>query len=333
MKKLRCAVIGLGRLGSRHATNLAGVLSQAELVAVSDVSKDSLDRFRSEYPDIKQYSDYRDILKNNEVDAVIIASSTSTHAQILKETILARKPAFIEKPLSLDWKEAVELNELVEKTGAFVQLGFMRRFDPPYSKAKNHILSGAIGEPISITCISRDPSCPPIEFAKKSGGMIMDLCIHDIDLCRWFIGSEVKEVFAQGGVVRYSELKEIGDIDHANIILTFADGKMGLLEGSRNSRYGNDVRTEIICSEGAVKVGVVEERDVSFLDSEGTHIQSIPGFLERFEKAYLAEMEQFIIDVVQGNKARVGVYDGLKAMEIAIAANESLKSNKPITIK
>ncbi|MGI6467259.1 MAG: Gfo/Idh/MocA family protein [Sphaerochaetaceae bacterium] len=333
MSKLRCGVIGLGRLGYRHAANLAGVVSNAELVAVSDVSKESLNRFKEAYPEVKQYDDYKDILKSDEVDAVIIASSTSTHGQILKETILSGKPSFIEKPLSLDWQEAVEINELVEKEKVFVQLGFMRRFDPAYSEAKDYIDSNSIGNVVSMLGISRDPSCPPIEFAKKSGGIVMDLSVHDIDLARWFINSEVKEVYANGAVVRYPELGEIGDLDHINLILTFENGKMAYLEGSRNSRYGYDVRTEVVCSEGGVKIGTIEKFGIEKLSSNGTTIGSIEGFLERFEVAYLKELEQFVNDVLANKAPSVGVYDGLKAMEIALAANESLKINKPVSIR
>lgn len=334
MERLRCAAIGLGRLGYRHAANLAGSISQAELVAVSDVSQASLDNFGASYPDVQQYLDYHEILKRDDIDAVIIASSTSSHGQVLKETILSGKPAFLEKPLSLDWDEAVELDRLTAEKKAFVQLGFMRRFDHAYVGAKKQIASGAIGEPVSMLGISRDPGCPPIEFAKKSGGLIVDLCVHDIDLCRWFFDSEVTEVYARGAVVRYPELGEIGDIDHVNIELTFANGKVASLEGSRNSRYGYDVRTEIVCTEGAVNIGGVQQAGLSVFDPSGTRQSSIPGFLERFEAAYLVELAQFVRDVLQKKESpAVSVSDGVRAMEAALAANESMRLNKPITIE
>ncbi|MGD9926594.1 MAG: Gfo/Idh/MocA family oxidoreductase [Sphaerochaeta sp.] len=333
MEKLRCAVIGLGRLGYQHAANLAGGIPQAELVAVSDVSQSSLDRFSKDHPAVKQYRMYQDILERDDIDAVVIASSTSSHGQVLKDTILSGKPAFLEKPLSLDWKEAVSLDELTNEKRAFVQLGFMRRFDTAYVKAKDTIAGGKIGEAISIQCISRDPGCPPIAFAKTSGGLIMDLCVHDIDLCRWFFGTEVTEVYARGAVLRYPDLGEIGDIDHVNIDLTFANGKVASLEGSRNSQYGYDVRTEIVCSEGALSIGGVQKQGLSVHDSEGTCQASVQGFLERFEGAYLKEMRQFVQDVASKKGAsRVGVVDGVKAMEIALAANESMRLHKPITI-
>ncbi len=332
MDRLRCAVIGLGRLGFKHAANLAGVIPQAELVAVSDVSQDSLDFFVSRYPQVQPYSDYQDILKRSDVDAVVIASSTSTHAEVLKATILAGKPAFCEKPLSLNWEEALELQALVEERNAFVQLGFMRRFDSAYVGAKHHIESGAIGKPVSLLGISRDPSCPPIAFAEKSGGLIMDLCVHDIDLGRWFLGSEVTEVYARGAVVRYPELGKIGDIDHVNLELTFANGTVASLEGSRNSQYGYDVRTEVLCSEGAVNIGTIQQQGLSLLNAQGTQKSSVIGFLERFEQAYRAELEQFVSDVREGNAPAVGVADGVKTMEVALAANESMRLHKPITI-
>ena len=333
MERLRCAAIGLGRLGHRHAANLAGSIPQSDLVAVSDVSQASLDAFSVSYPEVQQYLNYQEILKRDDIDAVVIASSTSSHGQVLRDTILSGKPAFLEKPLSLDWDEAVELERLATEKEAFVQLGFMRRFDRSYVEAKEQIASGAMGEPVSILGISRDPGCPPIAFAKTSGGLVLDLCVHDIDLCRWFFNSEITEVYARGAVVRYPELGEIGDIDHVNIELSFSNGKVASLEGSRNSQYGYDVRTEIVCSKGSMNVGAVQQQGLAVLDAGGTRQYSVPGFLERFYDAYRMEMQQFVLDVLQKKEApAVTVMDGVRTLEVALAANESMRLNRPITI-
>ncbi|WP_320121851.1 Gfo/Idh/MocA family oxidoreductase [uncultured Sphaerochaeta sp.] len=333
MERLRCAAIGLGRLGYRHATNLAGSIPQSDLVAVSDVSQATLDAFSVSYPEVQQHLNYQDILKRDDIDAVVIASSTSSHGQVLRDTILSGKPAFLEKPLSMDWYEAVELERLAMEKKAFVQLGFMRRFDRSYVEAKEQIVSGTMGEPVSILGISRDPGCPPIAFAKTSGGLVLDLCVHDIDLCRWFFNSEITEVYARGAVVRYPELGEIGDIDHVNIELTFSNGKVASLEGSRNSQYGYDVRTEIVCSKGSMNVGSVQQQGLTVLDAGGTRQYSVPGFLERFYDAYRMEMQQFVLDVLKKKEApAVTVMDGVRTLEVALAANESMRLNRPITI-
>lgn len=333
MKKLKCGVIGLGRLGFRHATNLAANIPEADLIAVSDVFQQSMDKFTTMFAGIKTYSDYKDLLNDDEIEAVIIASSTSMHSLMLKEAVLAGKLIFCEKPLSMDLDEAKELEKLVIEKNAFVQLGFMRRFDSGYITAKNKIDSGEIGKPVSILAIGRDPGCPPIEFAKSSGGLIVDMAIHDIDLCRWFFGCEAKEVYAKGGVVRYPELGEIGDIDHATVSIEFTNGKLAVLEVSRNSNYGYDIRTDVICEKGAAFVGRLQNDPVVLLSSNGMCKNTLPGFLERFEGAYLNELKVFVSDALENKKeACVGVRDGVASMVIAKAINESLKLNKPVRL-
>ncbi len=332
MNTVRCGVIGLGRLGYRHAANLAGSIAGATLLAVSDRSEEALARFSAAYPNVLQFIDYKDLLALEELDAVIIASSTTMHAPMIAEAIKAGKAIFCEKPLSLDLEEARAIQALVVEHEAFVQLGFMRRFDTAYSKAKNRIDSNEVGKPISLLGISRDPSCPPLEFAGTSGGLVLDLCVHDLDLCRWYAESEAVEIYARGGVVRYKQLEEVNDIDHVNIDVRFANGFLASLEGSRNSQYGYDVRTEIVCSEGALFVGALQDSPMQQLGPKGLSVDTIPGFLERFAQAYLQEMECFIQDILAGKKPSVGVKDGVAALELCLAANVSLATNRPVTI-
>jgi scyllo-inositol 2-dehydrogenase (NAD+) len=333
MKKVKCGVIGLGRLGTRHATNLAANIPEAELVAVSDVSTAALDKFVSVFPKVKAYTNYKEMLADEEIEAVCIASSTSMHAICLRDAILAGKKIFCEKPLSLDLAEAKALQDLQQEKQAFVQLGFMRRFDAGYMTAKKTIESGKLGAPISILAIGRDPGCPPIEFAKHSGGLVFDMAIHDIDLCRWFFGCEAKEVYARGGVLLYPELGEIGDIDHASISILFENDKIATLEVSRNASYGYDIRTEIVCEQGATFVGQLKQDPTVVLSPHAMSVNTLPGFLERFRDAYLNEMQIFVTDVLAGKKeARVGVADGVASMAIAKAINESLKKNQPVVL-
>ena len=332
MKTLRCGVIGLGRLGYRHAVNLVGSVAGASLVAVSDSSEEALSRFGQIYPSVIQFADYKDMLASRDLDAVIIASSTTMHAPMIADAIRAGKAIFCEKPVSLDLEKAKAIQALVVEYDAFVQLGFMRRFDTAYRKAKERIDRNEVGRPISLLGISRDPSCPPITFAASSGGLILDLCVHDLDLCRWYAGSEAVEIYARGGVVRYEELAGVNDIDHVNIDVRFANGFLASLEGSRNSQYGYDVRTEIVCSEGALFVGSLQDAPVQQLGPKGITVNTIPGFLERFTQAYLQEMECFVLDVLADKKPSVGVEDGVAALELCLAANVSLATNRPVTI-
>lgn len=332
MNTLRCGVIGLGRLGYRHATNLVGSVAGAILLAVSDSSEEALARFGRTYPSVMQFANYKDLLALTELDAVIIVSSTTMHAPMIAEAIKAGKAVFCEKPLSLDLEEAKAIQALVIEHDAFVQLGFMRRFDTAYLRAKEKIDRNEVGKPISLLGVSRDPSCPPIKFAASSGGLILDLCVHDLDLCRWYAGSEAVEIYARGGVVRYEELATVNDIDHVNIDVRFANGFLASLEGSRNSQYGYDVRTEIVCSEGALFVGSLQDAPVQQLGPKGISVETIPGFLERFAQAYLHELECFVQDVLAKKKPSVGVEDGVAALELCLAANLSLATNRPVTI-
>ncbi len=330
---LRCGVIGLGRLGYRHAANLAGRIANATLVAVSDSSQQALDRFVQAHPSVRTYLSYEALIADESVDAIIIASSTSMHATMARKAILAHKAIFCEKPLSMEIEEAEAILALLKEHPVFFQLGFMRRFDSSYAKAKQRIDSKALGKAISLRGVSRDPGCPPIAFAKTSGGLIMDLCVHDLDLARWFAGCEATEVYARGSAIRYPELAEIGDVDHVDITLTFENGFLACLEGSRNSQYGYDVRTEVVCTEGAVFIGGLEHHAMQEYTKEGIVQDTIDGFLTRFDEAYLNELAHFVQDVLSGSQPKVGVFDGLQAQRLALGANASLASGKPVRLE
>lgn len=332
MKKLNCGVIGLGRLGMNHALSLAGRIPNARLSAVSDPVPDGRNRLTGQFPDIKAFDDYHDLLEMKELDAVVIASPTTTHTGILLDSINAGKAVFCEKPLTLDSREISVIESACREKAALVQVGFMRRFDSGYMEAKKRIDSGEIGEPVSVRCISRDPSCPPLEFAKKSGGLISDLCIHDIDLVRWFLGSEVSQVFAQGAVLMYPELGAIGDIDHVDLLLRCVNGRPGCIEGSRNSHYGYDVRTEVVCTKGSVFIGTLHNTPCVVLSPEGEKKNTVSGFLDRFEQAYVREMEYFVNTVLSGGQPSVSVNDGLAAVRVAVAAGKSLQASAPVNI-
>jgi scyllo-inositol 2-dehydrogenase (NAD+) len=332
MIKLNCGVIGLGRLGMKHALAIAGRISNARLAAVSDPVCDSRKRLTDQFPDIKTFEDYHDLLDIKEIDAVIIASPTTTHTGILLDSIKAGKAVFCEKPLTLDSNEIPLIESACREKAALVQVGFMRRFDSGYMEAKKRIESGEAGDPVSVRSTSRDPSCPPLEFAKKSGGLISDLCIHDIDLVRWFLGSEVSQVFAQGAVLMYPELGAISDIDHADLLLRCQNGTLGCIEGSRNSHYGYDVRTEVVCTKGAVFIGTLHNTPCVVLNQYGENRNTVPGFLDRFEQAYVREIESFTDTVLSGGQPSVSVKDGLAAVRVAVAAGKSLQVSAPVNI-
>lgn len=193
MRRLNCGVVGLGRLGYRHAETLAGRVPGARLVAVSDPVRQKLDSFVDQFPVTKAYIDYHDLIDSKEIDAVVIASPTNTHGRVIREAIAAGKQMFCEKPLTLDMDEAAALKRDAERRKPFIQVGFMRRFDPAYVTAKARLVSAEMGEPVFVRCTSRDPAAPPADFARTSGGLFMDLCVHDIDLARWLMAGEIEQ--------------------------------------------------------------------------------------------------------------------------------------------
>jgi scyllo-inositol 2-dehydrogenase (NAD+) len=330
--RLSCGVIGLGRLGFRHAETLAGRIGNAKLEAVSDPDQERLNLFTSRFPAVLGFSDYREVLNAKNIDAVVIASPTDTHHRITMEAIRAGKRVFCEKPLTLDAEEARGIVRETEKYHAFVQVGFMRRFDPGYTVAKTRLDAGEIGDPVFVRCISRDPAPPPLEFARASGGLIQDLCIHDMDLSRWLLKSEAVRVYARGGVLMCRELEEIGDMDHADILLNFAGGAFCTIEGSRNARYGYDVWTEIVGTRGALFIGELHHTPAVLMTENGSQRDLMPWFLDRFERAYFEEMRNFVDHVLQDKEPAVTARDGLQAILMATAAKKSLETGMPLAL-
>jgi scyllo-inositol 2-dehydrogenase (NAD+) len=322
----------LGRLGFKHAQNLAGRISSSRLAAVSDPVPGALDNFKNQFAQIDAYADYHDLLNRADIDAVVIASSTNTHGKIIIDSLKAGKAVFCEKPVTLDMDEAEALRKTLDETKGYLMIGFMRRFDDAYLLGKKKIDSGELGEPVSILCVSRDPAAPPVEFARASGGLALDMCVHDIDLARWFLGGEVRRVYAQGAVLMCPELKDIGDIDHAQIEFTFNNGKCAHLEGSRNARYGYDIRTEVICTKGAVFMGGLGQTQALVLNRNGCLTDIVPEFRTRFDKSYLTEMETFVSDVLAQKPSTVTLEDGIAAVKLCFAVNESIKLQQPVEI-
>ena len=241
-KKLNLGVIGLGRLGSLYAGYCANRLSQANLVAVSDVREEVAQEQAELFGASRWYKNYQELLEDQEVDAVLVVTPTSLHKKVVIDAARAGKAIFCEKPLSLSVDECFEIKDVVEQTGAFFQLGFMRRFDSAYVAAKQKIEDGTIGQRVQYKATSRDRVRPSLEFLKPkhSGGLFVDMGIHDFDIARWFMG-EVKSVYTVAGVLAYPEMKEIDDVDNAIVNMYFENGTLGAVDLSRNGIYGYDI--------------------------------------------------------------------------------------------
>lgn len=333
-KKLGIGVIGLGRLGSSYAKYFTGRIAGAALVAVSDVNETAVASLGAELGISKRFSRYQDLIADQEVDGVVIVSPTSTHKEIVFEAAKHRKPTFCEKPLSISLEAAREMLSVVEQTGVFFQMGFMRRFDKGYVAAKRKIEEGLIGTPVVFKSSSRDPYRPSLEYLDPahSGGLFIDCGIHDLDLARWYMG-DIASVYSIGGTLAYPEMKSIGDIDNAITSLYFTSGALGTIDLSRNGVYGYDIRTEILGTEGTLKIGYLRETPIVVMTKDGITHDTVPYFTERFEQAYITQLQDFVENVLQGNPPTVSCADGVAALQISVAATLSFKENRPVKLQ
>lgn len=333
MAKLNVGVIGLGRMGRIYAADLAATIRNANLVAVADAREEQAASFAQEYNIPRYYSDFRELLKDKDVDAVAVVTPTHTHRDVVIEAAHSQKAIFCEKPISLSLAEAADIQKAVESTGVFFQMGFQRRFDSGYVEAKKKIDADIIGEPAVLSATSRDPFAPPLEFCDpaSSGGMITDLGIHDFDVARMFMG-DVKSVYSVGGAFAYPDLATIGDIDNATVSICFESGKIGVVNLSRNAVFGYDIRAEVWGTKGSLQIGYFRETPILVLTREGIAHDVVPHFMQRFERAYREQMQNFVTNVLESKISPVSIADGMAALEISIAATRSLKENRVVVI-
>ena len=330
--RIRMGLIGAGRMGKVFAHTLAFTVAEADLVAVADVdpktSAEVADRYGAKY----HYTDYHELLKREDIDAVVVVTPTATHADVIKAAAAAGKHIFSEKPLAQTLEMCDEAIAAVVAAGVKLQLGFMRRYDAAYVMAKKKIEEGVIGTPVMFRSTGRDPKRTSLEFARRenSGGLIMDMGVHDFDLARWLMGSEVLRVHSEGGCLVYPELKEVGDIDNAMINLKFANEAVGNIDVSRNAVYGYDIRTEVLGSEGGLLIGNLQQTATLVMTRAGVTHDTVPYFMERFGDAYASEIRDFVACLIEDRQPSVNGLDARKATAIGIAATLSLDEGRPV---
>ena len=336
---IRIAVIGLGRMGRFYAQTLARLGPKVELYAVADPDPRARAAVQSELGLSRVFDSAEAVIGLKEIDALVVATPTSTHAQVLIAAAQAGqlKAIFSEKPLALSLADTHEVIDAIERAGILLQVGFMRRFDPGFRRAFESIQAGKIGKPVTYKGVGRDPSCPPIGYANPahSGGLVVDMGIHDFDLARWLMSSEVERVSAEGNLLACDQLAAFGDIDNAVINLRFTNGSIGNVDLSRNARYGYDVRTEVLGTDGALVVGGLTEPavdGVQLLAPAAASTDETPFFVRRFAAAYTAEIEYFVDCLEHGNPPSVGGKDALAAIEIAQAATQSWQTGRPVAL-
>ena len=327
-------VIGLGRMGRLYARMLATQVSGARLYAVAEVGERVRSQVISELDIAYAFADTYELLALPGLDAVVIATPTGTHHDLVIAAAKAGKAIFCEKPLALTLEETLAMMEAVASAQVPLQVGFMRRFDAGYQRAKTLIAGGQIGYPVTFKSLSRDPFCPPGNYMDpaKSGGLILDMAIHDFDLARWLVGSEVERVTAEGTVLVCNDLASVGDIDNALVNMRFANGALGNIEASRNAFYGYDIRTEVLGSEGAVMIGVHRHTPVVLLNRAGAHHDLMPYLMERFGDAYRAQLQHFVDCLHKGQSPSVSGTEALAACKIGIAATRSYQTGSPVNL-
>lgn len=331
---LNVGVIGLGRMGQLYTRLLATRVAGVTLYAIAEIDTSARQRTAAEFNIPHACSEAEELLALPELDAVVIATPTSTHAELVKAAARAGKAIFCEKPLALTIAETRTVLDAVEQARVPLQVGFMRRFDTAYQEAKALIAAGRIGQPVTFKAVGRDPFCPRREFSDpaKSGGLIMDMGIHDFDLARWLMGSEVERVTAEGTILVCKELAEVGDIDNAVVNLRFHNGALGNVEVSRNAFYGYDIRTEILGSEGALQIGRHQHTPLLLLTRAGAQHDVTPYLMERFGEAYHAQLQHFAQCLHDGVAPSVGGADALAACTIAVAATQAYQTGQRIDL-
>lgn len=334
MDPIQIGIIGAGRIAYVHSRNIASAISFAEVKGIADPFLTDHARAWIKELNIPVVTEnYQDLLNDQDIRAVVICSPTDTHARITREAVQAGKDVFCEKPVDLDPQEIRRTLEAVKKSGRKLQVGFNRRFDHNFAALRKAVETRQIGDLHMVRITSRDPSPPPIEYVKSSGGLFMDMTIHDFDMVRFLSGSEIAEVSAYGAVRVDPAIGEAGDIDTAVVSMKLSDGSLAYIENSRKAVYGYDQRAEVFGSLGAMETANDVPHTAVFSGETGI-IQEKPlyFFLERYEQAFVAEMKAFLECLRSNTEVPVGGIDGLNSVLAAKAALESLKTGKSVQV-
>lgn len=330
-ERINVGLLGLGRLGKVYARSLSSLIPHTNLVAVCDIDEATLAAVADEFEVPHRYREATALIEAPRVEAVVIVTPTNTHKVVVEAAASAGKPVFCEKPLSISLAEAQSMKRTVEATGIFFQMGFMRRFDRGYASAKQRIAEGKIGAPVVFKSSSRDPFLPNLDYLKTSGGIFVDMGIHDFDLALWFFGS-IRAVHSIGGVLAYPAVKPIGDLDNAIVSLSFADGRLGVVDLSRNGVYGYGIETEILGTEGALRIGYLRETPLLVMTPNTVAHDTVPYFMERFGESYTRQLSDFAENLLTDRPPPITLDDGIGALSVATAAMASYEREEGVAV-
>lgn len=331
---VKIGIIGAGRIGKVHTESITRYVKGAEVKAIADpfINEATAEWARSQGI-ANIYTDYKKILDDKEISIVLICSSTDTHSKISLEAIAAGKHIFCEKPIDHDVAKIKQVIDALKKSNVKYQVGFNRRFDHNFMAAREAVAAGKIGDLNILKITSRDPGAPPVAYIKVSGGIFLDMTIHDFDMVRFMSGAEVEEVYAVGGVLVDKAIGEAGDIDTAIITLKLSNGALAVIDNCRRATYGYDQRVEAFGSLGQVAIGNDTDSSAVVSNAQGVTAEKPKlFFLERYMQAYVEEVSSFIDAVINNKEVKVGVEDGLKPVLIGLAAKMSLAENRPVKV-
>jgi len=331
--KLQVGIIGAGRIGRVHAESLAFRIPEANIVSITDLNRKAAEEVAARCG-IKEIAESSEaVFADPRVDAVVICSSTDTHAGLIAQAAKAGKHIFCEKSIARSLREIDCALAAVAKAGVKLQIGFNRRFDPNFARVRHAVTSGEIGKPSLMHIISRDPGPPPLSYILVSGGMFVDMTIHDFDMARFLIGDEVEEIYAVGDVHVDPEIGNAGDIDTAVIILRFKNGVIGTIDNSRRAAYGYDQRVEILGSSGKIETDNCYPNAVTI--STGSAVQRdlpLNFFMDRYKDSFAAELRAFVTAVLEGTPTLVNGLDGRIPVQMALAARKSHEERRPVRL-
>ena len=329
---IKIGVVGLGRIGKVHLFNIQHIISDAIVTAACSGSEKSLEYAKKH--DVKGlFTSFDHMLSEGGIDAVIIASPTALHFEHLKLAIAAGKHIFCEKPIDLSIENVKQIKNLLDANPVKFMVGFNRRYDPNVLKIKKELNEGKLGAPQSVKIISRDPGPPPMEFIKTSGGLFLDMAIHDFDLARYLMNSEITEVYSTASIFGDLPSETVEDVDTAVTILKFKNKGFATIENSRNSTYGYDQRIEVFGEKGLLSSQNKSDDSVYFANNSGLHGPKPVGFfIERYKESYINILDSFVQCLEQNNDSELTFQDGLKSLAISLAAEKSSKQNRTVLL-
>ena len=331
---MKVGIIGAGRIGKVHAETLAFRLPEARTLAIADVNREAAHALatRCGIPTVSNSS--KEILANSDIEAVLICSSTDTHADLIVQAAQAGKHIFCEKPIAHSLTQIDRALTAVKKAGVKLQIGFNRRFDANFERVRHAVVSGEIGTPRLLHIISRDPAPPPLSYVRVSGGMFLDMTIHDFDMARFLIGDEVEEIYTAGAVMVDPQIGAAGDLDTALIVLRFRNGVIGTIDNSRQAAYGYDQRVEILGSEG--KIATENCYPNQAVISTGKTVQRdlpLNFFMDRYTESFASELRSFVAAVREDRPTVVTGIDGRIPVVMGLAARKSYDEHRPVRLE